>query len=185
MIDLSRQVFKIDSEDNVQHRDWLQRWLKIAPHYINWQINRQTDWDIYALEQKLEVKISDQVSIKGRLDRVDKQGEHYSVIDYKTGLSARQDKVNSGEDVQLVSYASMLDKATEVAYFELNKDNSKITSSLRDEDLNNLKERSQNRLIEMVEQLKQGAHLNAWGDEKTCRYCDMEGLCRKQSWSTS
>ena len=184
MTQLSTHVFEINTEDNVQHRDWLQRWLKIAPLYIDWQIKRQDEWKIHAVEQSEIVKISDSVSIKGRLDRIDTQLDHFSIIDYKTGASAKQDKVNSGEDVQLASYASMLDNVTEVAYFELNKDKSRITSCLKDEDLFALKELSQNRLVNMVEQLKQGSSLNAWGNEKVCRYCDMEGLCRKQSWGS-
>jgi ATP-dependent helicase/nuclease subunit B len=183
MIKLSTQVFKINTEDNVQHRNWLQRWLRIAPQYIDWQIQRQTEWNIYALEQKKNVNISDSVSIKGRLDRVDEKNNHYSIIDYKTGTSAKQDKVNSGEDVQLISYASMLEQVNEVAYFELGKDKSRITSSLKDEHLNELKELSEQRLVKVIDQLKQGTSLNAWGDEKTCEYCEMEGLCRKQSWS--
>jgi ATP-dependent helicase/nuclease subunit B len=182
MKQLSTQVFNLDTEDNVQHREWLQRWLNIAPHYIDWQIQRQSEWKIHALEQKQTVKISDSVAINGRLDRVDKRGEDYAIIDYKTGLSARQDKVNAGEDVQLVSYASMLDNVSEVAYFELSKDKARIASSLADEDLVTLKELSQKRLIELVAQLRQGSNLHAWGDEKACQYCNMQGLCRKQSW---
>ena len=79
----------------------------------------------------------------------------------------------------------MLSDVKEVAYFELNKDKTRITSSLKEEHLNELKQLSQNRLLDVVSQMKQGASLNAWGDEKTCEYCDMEGLCRKQAWSTS
>jgi len=183
MVKLSTQVFDINTEDNVQHREWLQRWLNIAPHYIDWQIQRQSEWKIHALEQKQNVQISKHLSIHGRLDRIDKQDEHYAIIDYKTGVSAKQDKVNAGEDVQLVSYASMLDNVKEVAYFELSKDKARIASHLKDEDLAALKELSKNRLTELVEQLRKGISLNAWGDEKACQYCNMEGLCRKQSWS--
>lgn len=179
---LSTQVFKINSEDNVQHREWLQRWLHIAPQYIDWQIQRQTEWNIHALEQKKNIKISDSISIKGRLDRIDKQDNHYTIIDYKTGASAKQDKVDSGEDVQLISYASMLNQVSEVAYVELSKDKTRIASCLKDEHLSELKELAEKRLIKIVDQLKQGTQLNAWGDEKVCSYCDMSGLCRKQEW---
>jgi ATP-dependent helicase/nuclease subunit B len=30
--------------------------------------------------------------------------------------------------------------------------------------------------------MEAGAALPAWGDTDTCRYCDMDGLCRKQAW---
>lgn len=182
LIKLSVHVFKIDTEDNVQHRNWHHRWQNIAPQYIDWQIKRQAEWHIHALEKKININITDSISIKGRLDRIDKQNNQYSIIDYKTGSSAKQDKVNSGEDVQLISYASMLNQVNEVAYVELAKDKTRTAAKLKDEQLTELKEQSENRLINMVEQLKQGAQLNAWGDKKTCEYCDMQGLCRKQGW---
>jgi len=39
------------------------------------------------------------------------------------------------------------------------------------------------RLETMLEELGHGAALPAWGDDRTCAYCDMEGLCRRQAWS--
>ena len=182
MSDLSTQVFNKNTEDNVTHRDWLRRWLSTSKLYIDWQIEHQKEWQIHALERQETVHLSDALSIKGRLDRVDKQNDQLSIIDYKTGASAKQDKINAGEDVQLVSYAAMLPGVNQVAYLELNKDKVKLAAHLEDEQLTDLKNQSQDRLLEMIEQMNQATPLRAWGDEKTCQYCEMQGLCRKQVW---
>jgi len=179
---LSIQIFEQNLEDSIQHRGWLQRWLKTAPYYINWQIQRQELWKTHQLEQKESVKLSSNISLKGRLDRVDIQDTRLSIIDYKTGTSPKQKDINSGEDVQLVSYASMMNEANEVAYMELNKEKTKITSHLEDDELVKLKELAKQRLIKISNEINDGKNLPAWGDEKTCEYCDMDVLCRKQSW---
>jgi ATP-dependent helicase/nuclease subunit B len=37
----------------------------------------------------------------------------------------------------------------------------------------------------MLDEITAGTPLPAWGDEDTCRYCEMDGLCRKQAWPDS
>jgi hypothetical protein len=34
----------------------------------------------------------------------------------------------------------------------------------------------------MVNMQREGKPLPAWGDAKTCSYCDFSGLCRKKIW---
>ncbi len=179
---LSIQIFEYDLEDNILHRGWLQRWLKTAPYYIDWQIQRQQQWHIYQLEKKESIKLTNNISLKGRLDRIDMQDNRLSIIDYKTGTSPKQKNINNGEDVQLVTYANMMNEASEVAYMELNKEKTKITSHLNDDSLHELKELSKQRLIEISDEINNGKNLPAWGDKKTCEYCDMDILCRKQTW---
>ena len=179
---LSIQVFEYNLEDTIQHRGWLQRWLKTMPYYINWQTQRQEHWTIHQLEKKESVELANNISLKGRLDRVDIQDNRFSIIDYKTGASPKQKDINNGEDVQLVSYANMMNEADEVSYMELNKEKTRITSCLKDEDLHELKELAKQRLIEISDEINNGRNLPAWGDKKTCEYCDMDILCRKQIW---
>ena len=179
---LSIQIFEHDLEDSIQHRGWLQRWLKTVPYYINWQIQRQQHWTIHLLETKESVELTSNIGLKGRLDRIDIQNGRLSIIDYKTGSSPKQKDINNGEDVQLVSYANMMNEADEVAYMELNKEKTKITSHLKDEALHELKELTKQRLIKMSDEIYNGSNLPAWGDKKTCEYCDMAVLCRKQIW---
>lgn len=181
---LSKQVFEKNIEDSIQHRDWLQRWLNTADAYLDWQIERQQDWDIFTLESKHHLKITQNLSIKGRLDRIDAKEKQYSIIDYKTGIAPRQKDIDAGEDIQLTSYANLIEHVNEVSYCELSANKVKITSHLEEENLNTLKKLTQERLISLTNKIHNHHELPAWGDEKTCQYCDMDGLCRKQIWET-
>jgi ATP-dependent helicase/nuclease subunit B len=134
------------------------------------------------LEQSLEVELDVQTIIKGRLDRIDIRNKEYAIIDYKTGHIPTQRKVDCGEDVQLVSYAKLLEPVREVAYLKLDKGEVKLGAILRDKQLEDIKNRSRQRLADIVKAIHQGHKLSAWGDNQACRYCDMNGLCRKQMW---
>ena len=177
----SKKEFTKNLEDNVQHRGWLNRWLNIVPAYIDWQIERQQAWQIYKMEQQQTVAIDNKHSLFGRLDRIDRQQQQLSIIDYKTGAVASQHNINTGEDVQLSSYAMLMDNVQEVLYLSLDK-GVKTAAHLANESLESLKQLNLQRLQILIESLEQGAALKAQGDEKVCNYCDMSGLCRKQSW---
>ena len=182
MENLSRTIFQQDLEDTVQHRGWLQRWLKTVPEYINWQIKQQQLADIYQLEQRKTQSLDNNLELNGRLDRIDKNNEGFILFDYKTGKTASQKDIEQGEDVQLLSYAALMEQVNKIAYLSLDNGVVKVPAKLEDEQLHELSEMSRQRLIEINQQLKQGSALPAWGDEKTCAYCDMKGLCRKQVW---
>ncbi|MCW9013954.1 MAG: PD-(D/E)XK nuclease family protein [Gammaproteobacteria bacterium] len=184
LLKLSRQVFEKDIEDNVQHRGWFERWSDTAIAYIDWQIKRQKQWHIHQLEQQLSVDIDPQTQLKGRLDRIEKQQHAFSVIDYKTGTPPAQKNVNQGEDVQLVSYAKLLNNVNEVAYLKLDRGEVKIAAHLEDQQLHELKQLSLQRLQQLISDIKQGHAVTSWGDDDSCSYCDMQGLCRKQIWGS-
>ena len=38
------------------------------------------------------------------------------------------------------------------------------------------------RLVDVLRDIDAGTPLPAWGDSKTCEYCMMDGLCRRQTW---
>ncbi|MCW8956298.1 MAG: PD-(D/E)XK nuclease family protein [Gammaproteobacteria bacterium] len=182
MENLSRIIFQQDLEDTVQHRGWLQRWLKTIPEYIDWQIKQQQLANIYQLEQRKTQSLACGLELNGRLDRIDKNDDGYILIDYKTGKTASQKDIEQGEDVQLLSYAALMEQVNKIAYLSLDNGVVKVPAKLEDEQLHELSDMSRQRLIEMNQQLKNGSALPAWGDEKTCGYCDMKGLCRKQVW---
>ncbi len=183
---LSEKIFVSDLENNVLHRSWLYRWKKHIPAYINWQVQHQQDWSTYLCEKNLEVTLSDSVKIYGRLDRIDKNKDDntHAIIDYKTGITARQDDIDSGENVQLSVYALLDNEASEVSYLSVDSSNQKVESrsSLNGEDLQLNRENNEQRLSELFTQIKDQQPLHAWGDDKVCRYCNFSGLCRKAEW---
>ena len=128
------------------------------------------------------------LTLSGRLDRIDThvdQDSHHCIIDYKTGASARQADVDCGEDVQLASYALLAGDTRSVMYLSLDEGNGSVRTkaSLEGEDLRSLTHDVRERLQTVVSMGREGQPLPAWGDEKTCSYCDFSGLCRKKVWS--
>ena len=177
---LSKQVFESHIEDSIQHRGWLERWMQTAEAYIDWQIVRQQEWDIFKLEQHAESPLSRDIKLVGRLDRIDQQNNQYSIIDYKTGASARQQDIDLAENIQLTSYASLLEDVCNVIYLKLDKGEVRQTGALEGEALAGLKSDTLQRLQGIISEIQTSRPLPAWGDTQTCSYCDMHGLCRKQ-----
>jgi len=179
---LSKIVFNSKIEDSIQHRGWLDRWMDTAESYIDWQIQRQLEWRIYKLEEMAEKNLNAESKLIGRLDRIDKQAQNISIIDYKTGSTARQKDINLGENIQLTSYAALMEDVCNVIYLKLDKGETKIAGVLEGDDLSNLKTDVLQRLETVISEIKSSQPLPSWGDTKTCGYCDMSGLCRKQMW---
>jgi ATP-dependent helicase/nuclease subunit B len=184
LTELSQTIFKRDLEDNALHRSWLHRWIAHIPGYIDWQITQQLEWTISETEQKHESQIDDEITVFGRLDRIDNSETQRVIIDYKTGRSARQKDVDSGEDVQLATYALLEDNTERVSYLSLDEKDGgvKTTAALDGEQLRQLKNDVSERLKTMLTMTRDGQSLHAWGDEAVCQHCNFSGLCRRSVW---
>ncbi len=179
---LSMQVFNTLAEDSVQHRGWFARWMDTAESYINWQIERQMEWQISELETTSTYILNDDIKLTGRFDRIDRQDQNYAIIDYKTGNTARQSDIDLAENIQLVSYASLLNNVTQAIYLKLDKGKTQESGALENNELLNIQSDTLQRLKTIVSAIKTAYPLTAWGDSQTCNYCDSSGLCRKQMW---
>ena len=154
----------------------------MIPAYIDWQIKHQQTWSFYAAEQEGEVELMPGRILKGRLDRIDSNAAGQVIIDYKTGGIPGQDEVDGGEAVQLPSYALLTDSLPQrVEYLQVD-DRVSSRISLEGEALAELASGVRQRLVTVLNEIESGATLPAWGDMKTCAYCEMSGLCRKQAW---
>ncbi len=186
LTDIAHQVFNRDIEDNFQHRGWLQRWLAVIPVYIDWQIKHNALWHITSAEESYDVKLSEQISLRGRIDRIEQHTENQVVnlVDYKTGNVPSLSDVLNGEEVQLLSYSLLYNNAHSVQYLGLD-DNKRINdrTQVEHDTLATLSAAVQTRLVEIIERLHNTAAMPALGDEQSCRYCDAAGICRRQAWS--
>jgi len=179
---ISDAVFSKELEDNFEHRAWRRRWQLMIPAYIDWQIKRQPTWTFNDAERSGEIELTPGRTLKGRLDRIDSSPDGQAILDYKTGGIPKQDEVNQGEEVQLPSYALLMDTLPQrVEYLQVdNKINDRI--NLEGEALAELASGVKQRLVALLDEIETGTALPAWGDIKTCGYCEMSGLCRKQAW---
>ena len=106
------------------------------------------------------------------------------MLDYKTGAFPKADAVAAGEAVQLPVYALLAGETqhpvTEVGYVDLSKTNTvKLPYALQDPELGKLAAAVGQRLIDLNREIEAGTGLPAWGHRATCKYCDMDLLCRR------
>ena len=187
--EISQRVFRQDIDDNALHKSWLTRWQRHIPAYIDWQIKRAANWRVVQCETAAETTLDENTVLFGRLDRVDstRDGEHYAIIDYKTGKAPQQRDIESGENVQLASYSLLQSACSEVLYLALdeNDDKVKTASRLSDAQLDDIRERSRQRLQTMLQAISRQQPLPAWGEQTVCQHCAYSGLCRRQFWENA
>lgn len=187
MQEIAAAVFEYDIKENYVHKGWYHQWLKVIPTYIDWHIDNKQHARIVTTEEKLERQLSDKLTLKGRLDRIDFEDEQYEVIDYKTGQLPAKKDVLAGEQVQLPFYTLLTDPdklpIDSAGYLAIGKDtNFKAMFPLDKEELSELATNVQNRLETMINQMEAGHELPAWENSKVCQYCDMITLCRCGTW---
>ncbi|RJQ46535.1 MAG: DNA helicase [Gammaproteobacteria bacterium] len=192
--EISHALFAADLKTSFAHRAWLKQWLSSIPHYIEWQIARETGWCFDAAEVALtRADLCQPHTLNGRLDRMDRRlpvrrtqtgGDELAIVDYKTGVAPKQQDVIAGEAVQLPFYSWLAgDRVTRVEYLLLEKDGVSSGACVEGEELTGLRDQAAARFVSLVATLHAGAELPAWGDARTCARCDMQGVCRKQVWS--
>ena len=180
---ITNAVFARDLEDNFQHRGWLKRWWQLIPNYVDWQIQRAADWQVQQVEARIEQPFGSVTVLKGRLDRIDTDGREVAVLDYKTGGIPAQDAIDAGEAVQLPFYALLRgESVVQVDYLKLDGDRVHTKGGLAGDALFELRDAVGTRLADLQTAVAAGHPLPAWGDPDTCRYCPMDGLCRRAAW---
>jgi ATP-dependent helicase/nuclease subunit B len=190
LLSISDQVFSQDIEDNFAHRAWRETWATIAPKYIDWLIEHQAQWRLEQAEANLKAEINPSLTLNARMDRIDRNKDGRAIIDYKTGAIAKTEAVLTGESVQLPFYAWVLQQSSasgqtaipvaEIAHLGLDQKGVRLKNRISGDVLHDLSSHNADRLLQVLEQLRNGQTMPAWGDEEICVHCDAEGLCRKE-----
>jgi ATP-dependent helicase/nuclease subunit B len=188
-------------------RAWLLRWQQAIPVYLDRQLASEAEgWRYQSGEVPFELPLTDELTMHGRIDRVDVQTQSDStvgvlregrceaagnpsayslrVLDYKMVEATRlRNKLKEpGEDVQLACYAYVYE-ADEAAFISIEKD--KVISVAPPQDMAGLAQANIARLLAVFEQMRAGAAMPAHGVDEACAYCEMRGLCRKSEWSAA
>lgn len=190
LTEITTRVFARDLEDNFLHRGWRQRWLDSIPAYIDWQIERQTQWQVSATEAEVEAALPDSaIMLRGRLDRIDRGTHGLGIIDYKTGTVPRDidTAILDGEAVQLPFYGLLAEQhygepVARVEFLTLEKQQTQSRGTLTEVGLDEARQHNARRLRELCSDMQQGQALPAWGDEVSCSRCQMSGICRREVW---
>jgi ATP-dependent helicase/nuclease subunit B len=162
---------------------WRSRWEAIQPAYIDaWLDWVGQGWRYQSGESDFAVSYAaeglGEVTLHGRVDRVDAKGEARMVIDYKTGAAAglRKKLRDPAEAVQLPFYAWLANAAA--AFLPINETPVAALALDGETDVDAICRR----LPQLLEAIAAGAGLPASGIDAVCRHCEARGLCRKGMW---
>jgi ATP-dependent helicase/nuclease subunit B len=149
---------------------------------VNWLIARSADWPVVETEATLERALTSELSLHGRVDRLEHNGAgDSSVVDYKTGEAPRTNDVENGEAIQATHYALLAEPCTRVEYLLLGRDRRPATP-IEGAALADASAGVRVRLSQIFAAMRMAAPLPAQGDELTCSRCDFFGLCRVGTW---
>jgi ATP-dependent helicase/nuclease subunit B len=120
--------------------------------------------------------------MRGRIDRLDVNGDEKRVLDYKTQNDQllRNKLKEPGEDVQLASYAHA-HGAGHAAFLSIESGKAKLIEP--DGDVPQLAQLNAERLAQVMARIRDGAGMPANGIDAVCKYCEVRGLCRKGEWN--
>ncbi|MDA8128012.1 MAG: PD-(D/E)XK nuclease family protein [Betaproteobacteria bacterium] len=162
---------------------WRAKWESIQPAYVDaWLAHAAAGWRYESGETEFGVRHSvgglGEVTLHGRVDRVDARGDARYVIDYKTGAAQGLKKKLKAPDeaVQLPFYAWLCDAAA--AYLPINEAPVMALELDGDTDVAAISLR----LPALLEAIAGQAALPAHGVDGVCRHCEARGLCRKGMW---
>ncbi len=165
---------------------WRSKWEKIQPAYIDaWLDWVAQGWRYQSGEVAFELPYTvaglGEITLHGRVDRVDQKGDARTVIDYKTGATQglRKKLKDPAEAVQLPFYAWLAEAAA--AYLPINETPVAPLELDGETDVDAISRR----LPELLEAIAAGASLPASGIDAVCGYCEARGLCRKGMWNES
>ena len=185
LAEISEAVFEKHSQLNFNNILWLQYWKNLIPRFLDWEVNRQANFIPEKHEYAAQLKISENLLLKGQIDRIDSSNETFSIIDYKTGTTPSKKEITAGEKVQLPSYALLVNNCNQVEFVNIGKDHTvKSEAVIKDKELHDLVQLHHNRLNEFSKQLNNEVQLPALSEDESCDWCDAKGLCRKEYWQT-
>jgi ATP-dependent helicase/nuclease subunit B len=162
---------------------WRSKWEKIQPAYIDaWLAHAAEGWRYESGETDFAVPHTvaglGEITLHGRIDRVDTKHDARYVIDYKTSAaSSLKRKLKAPEEaIQLPFYAWLCEAAA--AYLPINE--TPVAPLLLDGETDVAA--ISLRLPDLLEAIAAGAPLPASGIDSVCQYCEARGLCRKGMW---
>jgi ATP-dependent helicase/nuclease subunit B len=180
---ISNEVFAPEVARDYLARAWLLRWQQAIPAYLEVQFESEAKgWRYQAGEMQFNLSLADDLTLHGRIDRIDATREGMKrVLDYKTAsvTGLRNRLKEAGEDVQLACYA-LAEEAGEAAFISI--DNEKVAAVAPSDDVTWLAKVNAERLLSLFAQMRGGAAMPAHGTDDACEHCEMRGLCRKGSW---
>lgn len=189
--EVTSQIFDLELEKSGAALGYLDRWQKAMPAYLKWANAREAEgWHFISGEDGREQALTwlgGGILLHGRIDRIDRResadGEELAVLDYKTTTATvLKKRLKDNEDHQLAFYGLLsASSGTEGLYVGLEPASEKIVEVSVPDYVNCVAELG-TRIAADFLAIAHDASLPATGVDATCRYCTMNGLCRKGAW---
>jgi ATP-dependent helicase/nuclease subunit B len=174
--DLDRELDAV-CEDNEFMRYQIALQKKVLEQFCENEIKRfSKGFEVLATEKELELEYEELV-LSGKIDRIDKNENGLSVIDYKTGSIPIYKTINSvheATDFQLEFYmllASQLSSVSECGFYDLKEKKEIVQESFLEEKMALLQAHIKDLL--MVEDIE----VTKCEDIKNCNYCPYKVMC--------
>ena len=177
--------FNQSASDNYINYFWLADAKQAMTYYIDWMLQQKQAILSTQTEQKLEQELAADLSVKGRADLILQTKDGYLLIDYKTGPLVRAKDIQSGEHIQLISYALLDSSIKSAIYLGLgaNSRNKGEQRVIPQDKLTEYRDKNLQRILDIKADYDTKQPLHAWGHKQNiCRYCDYAGLCRRPAW---
>ncbi|MEA2082426.1 MAG: PD-(D/E)XK nuclease family protein [Elusimicrobiota bacterium] len=188
MAELTDAVFSSGDAEDFETLHSAKCWKNFFGSFLEKYVSGQDVFDVAEREKKISVTVKG-VDVTGRIDRVDRSGGGYEIIDYKTSPGAKfkkkalLNKIGRGEHLALPVYAAAVDGSCEItllwlADYEKPGDYPlKVTLQLNDEKTAAAIEDMKEKLHDAAENMKKGNFPPALKcPRRACPYGD---LCRR------
>ncbi|MBT9595919.1 MAG: PD-(D/E)XK nuclease family protein [Vitreoscilla sp.] len=166
----------------------------VEPYLAWWRGRESAGWRWWQGEQdkRIEPPALGGLALKGRLDRLDRDGAgRIELLDYKTVSvdKLKRTVADRFEDTQLAFYAALVLGAPDApppadltaAYLAM--DDKAAPLPLRHPDVAVSAEALVANLAIELQRVRGGEPLRALGESDTCEHCEARGLCRRDHWS--
>jgi ATP-dependent helicase/nuclease subunit B len=165
-----------------------------VPRYVAWLHERDTEGARFLRGEDditLALPALGGVALHGVIDRIDQvraeRGAALQLIDYKTGSAASlRDKVRVPfEDTQLAFYAALVGAQTTqpLSAMYLALDGNARIEEVPHKGVTETADALLQGLAHDLQRLAAGAGLPALGEGRTCEFCEVRGVCRRDHWS--
>ncbi|MFT5533195.1 MAG: ATP-dependent helicase/nuclease subunit B [Burkholderiaceae bacterium] len=189
LANVSEQVFKQELARNAAALGYYVRWRKVMPAYLQWAGEREEQgWQFVIGEQQMERELSwpgGAIRLHGRVDRIDEHTDGTrAVLDYKTkAVQGLRDRFKQTEDHQLPFYGLLSDARMSAGHYVALELTGSKTGDVAAPNYALWQDLLEQRIIEQMHAISNGAALPANGIDTVCQYCDVRGLCRKGAWA--
>ncbi len=132
------------------------------------------------MERDFKIKISSDITVVGKIDRVDRHGEMLEIIDYKTGKTPDLKKLEKSLQLSLYllaasgpqMYETPIDKITLTFYYL--QEGTKFSMKKKESDLETVR----TKITETVGKIRSGAYPARVGPQ--CNFCSFRMIC--EAW---